>query len=254
MSTKARKTIAADLRQQLTRERAQRLFYAMYPDQPTTWLGPTNMHFDTGQHIYQRDLYPIHLEFFEAGAKYPERCFMAANRVSKTLGGGGYEMAVHLTGLYPHWWTGRRFNAPIRAWAAGKTNETTRDIVSGTLLGGVKYKGTRKFVDGGGVIPGALLGELGWKQGVSNLIDTIKVKHASGGWSELGLKAYHQGRGAFEGTAKHAIWLDEEPPADVYDECLMRTTTTNGIIMLTFTPLDGLSDVTEMFMPSNAGI
>jgi phage terminase large subunit-like protein len=55
-------------------------------------------------------------------------------------------------------------------------------------------------------------------------------------------------------SKSRVIWLDEEPPADIYDECLMRTTTTTGIMMLTFTPLDGLSDVTEMCMPSNAGI
>jgi hypothetical protein len=38
------------------------------------------------------------MEFFEAGAKYRERCMMAANRVGKTLGAGGYETAAHLTG------------------------------------------------------------------------------------------------------------------------------------------------------------
>ena len=41
-----------------------------------------------------------------------------------------------------------------------------------------------------------------------------------------------------------------EPPADVYGECLIRTATTNGIIMLTFTPLSGLSTVVLQFMPA----
>jgi hypothetical protein len=53
---------------------------------------------------------------------------MAANRVGKTEGAGGYEMTCHLTGRYPDWWEGRRFSGPVRAWAAGKTNETTRDV------------------------------------------------------------------------------------------------------------------------------
>jgi phage terminase large subunit-like protein len=65
----------------------------------------------------------------------------------------------------------------------------------------------------------------------------------------LGLKSYQQGRGSFEGTSLHVIWLDEEPPVDVYGECLIRTATTNGIIMLTFTPLEGLSDVVMSFLP-----
>ncbi len=49
---------------------------------------------------------------------------------------------------------------------------------------------------------------------------------------------------------QHVIWLDEEPPADVYGECLIRTMTTNGIIMLTFTPLSGMSAVVLQFMPA----
>lgn len=34
-----------------------------------------------------RDFYPKHMEFFEAGATYKERLFMAANRVGKTVAG-----------------------------------------------------------------------------------------------------------------------------------------------------------------------
>ena len=76
--------------------------------------------------LMARELYQKHLEFFRAGRAYRERCFMAANRVGKTEGAGGYELTCHLTGYYPHWWEGRRFTGPVRAWAAGKTNETTR--------------------------------------------------------------------------------------------------------------------------------
>ncbi len=83
----------------------------------------------------------------------------------------------------------------------------------------------------------------------ANQLSDGSVKHVTGGHSTLGMKAYNQGRGSFEGTAQHVIWLDEEPPMDVYGECLIRTATTNGIIMLTFTPLSGLSDVVLQFMP-----
>jgi hypothetical protein len=51
---------------------------------------------------------------------------MAGNQLGKTLS-GGMEMAMHLTGKYPAWWSGKRFNHPIRAWAAGNSSETTRD-------------------------------------------------------------------------------------------------------------------------------
>ena len=50
------------------------------------------------------------------------------------------------------------------------------------------------------------------------------------------------------------IWLDEEPPEDVYGECLIRTATTDGIVMLTFTPLAGMSEVVMSFMPGEMQI
>jgi phage terminase large subunit-like protein len=200
----------------------------------------------------RRELYKKHMEFFEAGATYRERCFMAANRVGKTESAGGYETMLHLTGLYDDiapWWTGRKFVEPVRWWAAGKLNETTRDIVQAKLFGEIAYSNGRKTVTGTGLIPGDLIGDLTWKQGVSNLIDTAKIRHVTGGWSLLGLKSYQQGRGAFEGTEQHGIWLDEEPPIDVYGECLIRTATTNGMVLMTFTPLEGMTATVMQFLP-----
>lgn len=199
-----------------------------------------------------RSGYSKHLEFFRAGAKFRERCFMAGNRVGKTVA-GSYELTCHLTGEYPGWWDGRKFHGPVKAWAAGKTNETTRDIIQVELLGNITFSGQRKLVDGTGLIPKQSLGQepgqLSWKAGVADLVDVIKVRHKAGGWSELGLKSYQQGRGSFEGTARHVIWFDEEPPMDVYGEALIRTATTKGLIMLTFTPLEGMSDVVQEFLP-----
>ncbi|WP_422028151.1 terminase large subunit domain-containing protein [Roseovarius sp.] len=230
--------------------KAQRLFYCLFPDEDSP--APPAMHgyFPTGV-IHAREKYQRHLEFFEAGEKYRERCFMAANRVGKTFSAGGYEMACHLTGEYPDWWPGRRFNRPIRAWAAGKWNETTRDIVQATLLGQIAFRSGRKAMDGTGVIPGHAIGAITWKQGITDLVDTVRVRHVSGGWSTLGLKSYQQGRGSFEGTSQHVIWLDEECPLDVYGECLIRTATTNGLVMLTFTPLEGMSETVLQFLPDD---
>lgn len=231
----------AALLEERAKRQAQRLFYTLFPDQDT--IQPD------GRIIHARAKYAKHLEFFQAGAQYRERCFLAANRVGKTFG-SGYELTTHLTGLYPDWWEGRRFNGPIRAWAAGKTNETTRDIVQASMLGEITFEGQRKIVTGTGMVPGRLIGLPSWKQGVQDLVDTIKVKHVSGKWSTLGFKSYQQGRGSFEGTAQHVIWLDEECPVDVYGECIIRTATTNGLVMLSFTPLEGLTETVLQFMPS----
>ncbi len=226
--------------------RTQNVLKEMYPetDQP-------NIHKAIGgETIFARHKYKKHLEFFELGAKYRERCVMAANRVGKTWGMGGYELALHLTGRYPDWWKGRRFEKPISAWAAGKTNETTRDILQAALLGEVETTGGHKTVTGTGLIPKSCIKKLSWKAGVPNLVDTTHIQHESGSLSTLGFKAYNQGRGAFEGTAKHVILVDEEPDLAVYNECLIRTATTNGLIMLTFTPLEGITETVLQFLPA----
>jgi phage terminase large subunit-like protein len=194
----------------------------------------------------RRELYPKHIAFFKAGATHMERAAIAANRVGKTWGIGGYETTVHLTGDYPPWWEGRRFESPVDVWAAGDTSETTRDIVQLALMGPINAIGT-------GLIPAAkIIGEPARRSGTANSIDTVLVQHASGGTSSLGFKSYDQGRRKFQGTGKHVIWLDEEPPADVYDECLLRLMTTNGLMLATFTPLLGLSDVAMRFLPELA--
>lgn len=223
----------------LTVKLKQRLFFDLFPDQD-------RFDRDGSVLIYARDRYPKHLEFFEAGANYRERCFLAANRVGKTTC-GSFELTCHMTGLYPDWWLGKRFDYPIRAWACGKKNESTRDIVQKSLLGPVAYDGPKKVLEGTGMVPGHLIGRITWKRGVDDLTDTVKVRHVTGGWSTLGMKSYEQGRGSFEGTSQHVIWADEECPMDIYGEMIIRLMTTNGCLMLTFTPLDGMTETVLQF-------
>lgn len=215
------------------RRRLRRKLWTYYPE-----TGP-----------FRRALYPKHLAFFAAGAQHRERLMLAANRIGKTEGIGGYETTLHLTGLYPEWWEGRRFPRPVRAWMAGKTNETTRDILQMKLFGETNHILGRKRLAGTGLVPGDAIGAVAWKQGVTSLVDHAKVRHVSGGWSVLGVKSYQQGRRSFEGTEQDIIWLDEEPPLDIYTECLVRTMTTDGLVMLTFTPLEGMSEVVLSFLP-----
>jgi phage terminase large subunit-like protein len=235
----------AELLATIARRKSQRQFFDLFPDNDNT--APD------GRIIYSRDRYPKHIEFFDAGATYRERCFLAANRVGKSTC-GAYETTAHLTGLYPHWWKGRHFEAPVSAWACGKKFETVKDVNQHALLGEVTYDTPdgRKGFPGSAMIPAHLMGRITWKRGVDDLVDSILVKHVSGGWSRLAFKAYEQKRGAFEGTARHVIWLDEECPLDIYGECLIRTATTGGIVMLTFTPLDGLTETVMQFMPGMA--
>src|SRR5437870_707607 len=123
---------------------------------------------------FARDKYPKHLEFFAAGATFKERLFMAANRVGKSEA-GAYEVTCHLTGLYPSWWQGRRFDGPVEVWASGTNAQTTRDIVQSKLLGSVQAPAT-------GMIPAhhivSTTAARGWLAGA---IETAVIRHVSGG-------------------------------------------------------------------------
>ena len=106
---------------------------------------------------------------------------------------------------------------------------------------------------GTGLIPGDRIdGKPTHRSGVAEAVDKVRIKHVSGGTSNLGFKSYDQGRRKFQGTAKHVVWLDEEPPEDVYSECMARLMTTHGLMISTFTPLDGLSNVVLKYLPDMA--
>lgn len=191
---------------------------------------------------YRRDLYPKHLEFFGLGARFKERLFMAANRIGKSES-GAYETTCHLTGLYPDWWTGKRFTTPIDAWVCGTNSQTTRDVVQGKLLGA-----WNKPDEQGMIPPHLVLTKQAGRGSIPGMLESATIRHVSGGVSTVGFKTYEQGRQSFEGTAKHLIWDDEEPPADVYTEQVLRTMTTKGIVIVTFTPLQGMSEVVTGFL------
>lgn len=188
-----------------------------------------------------RPKYPKHMEYFRAGQEYKLRLFMAANRVGKTLA-AAYELTLHLTGKYPSWWTGRRNTGPSSWWCCGKDSKTILSILQTTLLGPVGNFGT-------GMIPGECLDWESLKDAkkADTNINVFRVKHASGGYSTVEFKSYDAGRQSFEGTER-SIWLDEEPPLAVFTECLLRTATGNNMLMMTFTPLKGISDTILNFL------
>ena len=43
------------------------------------------------------------------------------------------------------------------------------------------------------------------------------------------------------------IWLDEEPPQDIYSQCITRTLDKKGQVYMTFTPESGMTEVVQNF-------
>lgn len=194
---------------------------------------------DTGD--LRRELYHRHTRMFAEGARHTERVCLGGNRIGKSFGIGGYEVAVHLTGLYPKWWEGQRFEGPILIWACGTKSVKTRDINQFILLGKLRRIGSGITVAEDGLIPSRCIGRLTRKTGVADAVDTAYIKHVDGHENRLMFKSYEEGRTAFEGEAAHFIWLDEEPTKAIYDECMMRLLTTQGSIMTTLTPVQGMT-------------
>ena len=171
-------------------------------------------------------------------------CYKAAgvyhHNCGKTLA-ASMELAMHLTGRYSEWWPGRRWNRPINAWAASETAQTTRDNIQRLMLGRVGAEGT-------GSVPGnSIIGKTA-ARGVSGLVDTVRIRHATGGVSTLTFKTYDQGRERWQGETLDIVAFDEEPPEDIYMEGLTRTSATGGRVWLTFTPLLGMSEVVRRFL------
>lgn len=194
--------------------------------------------------------YPWQQKFHAEGIENPERMLMAANRVGKTFS-AACEVAHHLTGNYPEWWLGRRFDRPVLVWTGSPTNETSRDIVQAELFGGPGEK------LGTGAVPKVkIIGQPSMRQaGVKNVMETVNVRHKSGGVSTCTLKTYEMGWPKFQGTAPHVVWLDEEPDDYmIFSECQTRILTSKGIVLVTFTPLRGVTELVQHFQDGGDGI
>ncbi len=183
-------------------------------------------------------------EFHAAALDYSERMLGAGNQTGKTYC-GAHEAAYHATGLYPEDWEGARFERPTVGWVGGVTGEVIRDTTQKLLVGRMQDADSI----GSTAIPRNCIIEVVRALGIKDLLDHVKVKHVSGGTSLIFFKSYEKGRAKFQGETIDWVWLDEEPPADIYSESLTRTN--NGqlgqFLFVTFTPLMGMTDIAYSF-------
>lgn len=184
------------------------------------------------------------MEHLGAGLLWPERLLKAGNQNGKTMC-AGYETAVHMTGFYPSWWEGYRFDKPVRVWIVGVSSLMVRDGAQKMMLGDP----ANAEALGTGMIPGELLvGKPTSSRSITDGVDTFSVRHVTGGISTATFKSCEQGREKFQSEKVDIIWLDEEPPLEIYTECLTRTTVSQGIVYMTFTPLGGVTPVVDRFL------
>lgn len=175
------------------------------------------------------------LAFHATSAKCKERMFLAANRCGKSMS-VSIEGCFHLTGNYPEWWEGFRYERPISMWAAGVADKELKQL--------------KQYYIGDITKPGFIHPSLIVKKNENE--QSYHIRHASGGISTLRFKTYKQGEGAWQAEKVDLIHLDEEPPSKIYSEAITRTATVaegdHGMIMLSMTPLMGMTTLMLKFM------
>jgi phage terminase large subunit-like protein len=178
--------------------------------------------------------YPSQKAFFMAGSSgVHQRLIYGGNQSGKTLS-AGFEVALHMSGDYPFWWTGKRFMKPIRCWAVGESGQLVRDTLQKKLCGDDEF--------GTGLIP---LESYGKKPvmvpGGTGAIDTMFVTHQTDGipdgTSSLTFKSFEMRREKLQGESVDLIWIDERPSEEIYSELLARTSATDGHLIVSFTPV-----------------
>ncbi len=156
---------------------------------------------------------------------------------------GAYTVTCWATGLYPDWWQGRVFDKATYGWVVGDTNDTVRTILQDKLLG---------TPQGTGLIPKELIEDVVIRPNTGGTVDMIYVRHKpTGKISRIKFKTYQSGPVSFYGAAPDYVWMDEEPSGKdaqlIWNQCYIRLLTTNGSLLITFTPLMGWTPLVKTF-------
>lgn len=214
--------------------------------------------------------YEFQKRFYENSANYKRRFLCAANRIGKSFSEAA-EFAYHATGLYPDWWQGHRFiknemknaegkPAPhdLIMWCVGITGDSTRKVLQKELFGTEMAKDADML--GTGAIPRGCI-DFDRLEKDGNIIKIAKIRHHDpegnfDGFTTVEFRSTQQGEHVLMGATVDYIWIDEEDPhrsMQIYAQCVTRTATTGGLICITATPENGLTELVDLFMKDKTG-
>ncbi len=152
------------------------------------------------------------------------RWVFGGNRSGKTEC-GAVETVWLARGIHPY----RDNKDDISCWVVSLSQQVQRDVAQSKIL---------HYIDS------SWIREISMIQGRKSspqygIIDYIVIDNVFGGTSRIAFKSCEAGREKFQGTSVDFVWFDEEPPLDIYQECLMRVIDRNGHVFGTMTPLKG---------------
>ncbi|MBO4823514.1 MAG: terminase family protein [Clostridia bacterium] len=169
-------------------------------------------------------LHEKQLKFHQSLAK--SRFVFGGNRTGKSVC-GAMETIWYATGLHPF----IKIDHAMDGWVVSLTRQVQRDVAQAKILQYLPPEWIVKtvMVSGSSFAP------------AHGVIDFILVRNVFGTVSKIGFRNCEQGRERFQGVSLDYVWFDEEPPADIYDECLLRLLDRGGVHWVTMTPLKGRS-------------
>jgi phage terminase large subunit-like protein len=139
--------------------------------------------------------YPKQVEFHKSLA--PFRLFAGGNRVGKSLASAA-ELVWYALGTHPH----KKIDVPNEGWVISKDYNVQKEAIQKCILELLPKR--------------AIKGEPSHVK--SGILDTIYLKNGS----IITFKSVDSGTSRFAGAAKRWIAFDEEPPKEVWNECMSR--------------------------------
>lgn len=148
------------------------------------------------------------------------RQFIGGNRSGKTVGGAAeacfYSRLEHPFKPLP-------WDEPTRG------RVVTVDVTQG--IEKIVKPEIQKWMPKSALIDGS------WEKSYNKELRTLTL--ANGSFIEF--LTYEQDLEKFAGTSRHWVWFDEEPPEDIYTECMLRLLDTGGHWWMTMTPVEGMT-------------
>lgn len=159
--------------------------------------------------------HPGQLAFHESSAR--ERWVFGGSRSGKTECGAA-ELVLWIMGSQRY--RPRKRTKGGTVWVVSESSEIQREVTQPKIL---KW------------LPKSMIAKTQMMQrGVIDFMDTTN------GWHIM-FKNYEQDVDKFGGKDVDFVWLDEQPPHDIYIECMIRTIDRGGVIVGTMTPVKGMS-------------